>query len=277
MADDRSGPLLARRTVAARLRSLRQAAGFGQTQLSEATGISQGKISKVERGEQPIRLDQAELWIRACGASEDQVRGLLDLAEAALSETSTWRAEHRYGLTAKQHRVADLQDRTKRLREFNPAVVPGLVQTYDYARTILGMVDVSDQQDVETAAQARVERQSILDDPHKTVQLIVTHSALLWQMDDAQRAHLVHMARRGDGSLGVLPASPAAGLPPFVNPFVIYEFTGGGDPLVVVETYLGEMYHDDPRDVNTYSEIFESFAAAALFGAQAEAELSRIL
>lgn len=274
MADDRSGPLPARRTLATRLWSLRQAAGLGQIQLAEATGISQGKISKIENGAQPIRVDHVDAWARVCGVDEKERDHLVDLAEAGQSETSTWRSELSAGLAAKQHRVAALEARAKRIREFQPAVVPGLLQTLDYARAVFTAVDVTGQSDLAEAAQARIDRQSVLDDPDTTVELIVTEAALAWRLDEAQRDALAAAARRPSVRLGILPIRPVRAAPPTLNPFIIYEFGDGSDSLIVIETYGGETYHSDPRDVAVYGDVFDALAAGALYGPQAEALLA---
>ncbi|MGH3815483.1 MAG: Scr1 family TA system antitoxin-like transcriptional regulator, partial [Pseudonocardiaceae bacterium] len=50
-----------------------------------------------------------------------------------------------------------------------------------------------------------------------------------------------------------------------LNAFTIYDFADTGEQLVVVETFAAELYHDDPRDVVVYVEIFDALAAVALF------------
>ncbi len=65
--------------------------------------------------------------------AEDQRRvHPFELPETALTEASTWRQEHRAGLAAKQARVARWEQRTARIRDFQPALVPGLLQTRAY-------------------------------------------------------------------------------------------------------------------------------------------------
>ena len=103
--------------------------------------------------------------------------------------------------------------------------------------------------------------------PH--IELIMAEAALAWspssgdQLWTEQRQHLIHTATDRRVRLGVLPS--AASGPPRLNAFTIYDFTDTDERLVVVETFAAELYHDDPRDVTVYTEIFDALAAAALF------------
>lgn len=258
---------------------MRLDAGLTTTELARSAGISQGKISKIETGAQSARVDHVDGWARACGVDDQTRVQLHELAKTALTEASTWRREHRAGLTAKQTRVARWEQRAARIREFQPALVPGLLQTTAYATAVLGMADVSGQRDLDTAVTARIARQQILGRaPDLRVELIVAEAALAWsplgdgRLWPGQREQLVDAVLARRVRLGVLPS--AASGPPRLNAFTIYDFADTGEQLVVVETFAAELYHDDPRDVAVYVEIFDALAAVALFDEHA-AELIR--
>ncbi|MGQ0779076.1 MAG: helix-turn-helix domain-containing protein [Pseudonocardiales bacterium] len=263
-----------RRSLAARLKQLRLNAGLTTTQLARAAGISQGKISKIETGNQSARVDHVDAWARACGVDDQTRVQLTELAETALTEASTWRREHRAGLATKQTQVARWEQRAARIREFQPALIPGLLQTRAYATAVLRIANVSGQRDLDAAVTARLARQHILTRaPDPRVELIVTEAALAWsppgdnRLWPEQRQQLIDAALASRVRLGVL-ASAAAG-PPRLNAFTIYDFADTGEQLAVVETFAAELYHDDPRDVAIYIEIFDALTAAALFGQDA--------
>jgi transcriptional regulator with XRE-family HTH domain len=67
-------------TLADRLRDVRKAHGFTQEQLSEATGISQGQVSKAERSEAVLDSDQLIMWAIACGVQPQDLMPKVDLA-----------------------------------------------------------------------------------------------------------------------------------------------------------------------------------------------------
>lgn len=259
-----------RRSLAGRLKRLRLDAGLTTTELARAAGISQGKISKIETGAQSARVDHVDAWVRACGVDDQTRVQLLGMAETALTEASTWRREHRAGLAVKQMRVARWEQRAAHIREFQPALVPGLLQTRAYAAAVLGIADASAQRDLDRAVTARIARQQILEqEPNPRVELIMAEAALAWaplgddQLWPEQRAQLIDAARSQRLRVGVLPS--AAPGPPRLNTFTIYDFADTGEQLVVVETFAAELYHDDPRDVAVYVEIFDALAAVALF------------
>ena len=263
-----------RRSLAARLKRLRLDAGLTTTELARSAGISQGKISKIETGAQSAQVNHVDAWARACGVDDQTHVQLLELAKAALTEASTWRREHRAGLAAKQARVARWEQRAAHIREFQPALLPGLLQTRAYATAVLGLADVSGQRDLDTAVTARIARQQILErTPDPRVELIVAEAALVWSPpgDDRlwleQREQLVDAVLAQRVRLGVLPS--AAPGPPRLNAFTIYDFADTDEQLVVVETFAAELYHDDPRDVGVYVEIFDGLAAVALFDEEA--------
>jgi len=260
-----------RRSLAGRLKQLRVDAGLTTTELARSSGISQGKISKIETVAQSARVDQVDAWARVCGVDDDTRGQLLELAEAALTEASAWRREHRAGLAAKQTRVARWEQRAARIREFQPALVPGLLQTRAYAAAVLGIANVSGQRDLDAAVTARLARQHILLEqaPDPQIELIVTEAALKWsppgdgQLWPEQRERLVDAVLTQRVRLGVLPS--AAPGPPRLNAFSIYDFADTGEQLAVVETFAAELYHDDSRDVAVYVEIFDAFTEVALF------------
>jgi len=134
-----------------RLKQARVDAGLTTTELARSTNISQGKISKIETGAQSARVDHVEAWARVCGLDEQTRSQLLKLAEAALTEASTWRREHRAGLAAKQAQVARWEQRARRIREFQSALVLGLVQTPAYAAAVLTLADASGKRDLDAA------------------------------------------------------------------------------------------------------------------------------
>ncbi len=267
-----------RRSLAARLKRLRLDAGLTTTQLARATGISQGKISKIETAAQSARLDHVDSWAHACHADTETRDQLLELAHAALTEASAWRREHSAGMAAKQRGVARWEQRAARIRDFQAALIPGLLQTRSYASTVLAMVDASEQRDLAAAVSARLDRQHILVQPAPQLELIVAEAALAWSLPDGdqvwpeQRRRLIDATTDQRLRLGVLPS--AAPGPPRLNSFRIYDFADTGEQLVVVETFAAELYHEDPRDVAVYAETFEALSAAAQFGAAA-AELVR--
>lgn len=262
-----------RRRLAEELRRLRLSAGLTGEQLGEAIGASQPKISKIELAKQSVRVDDVDAWARACGADDQEREQLLELAEDALLQASTWRREHRAGLRATQLQIAELEEQASRIREYPPGLVPGLAQTSDYAAAVLRFADVSGQRDVAAAVAARMDRQRILYAEDTEVELIIGEAALHWRPEGstavlaAQLDRLVQLATAAPIRVGIVPLDAAAA-PPTINGFAIFDLSEDRQ-IVLVETFAAELRHDDPRDVALYEEIFEGLADAAVFDDQA--------
>lgn len=263
----------ARQRLAEELRRLRLRAGLTGEELGEAIGASQPKISKIERARQSVRVDDVDAWARACGADDDRREALLELAEDALLQASTWRREHRAGLRAKQLRIAEVERRATRIREFPPGVMPGLVQTSDYAAAVLRFADLSGQRDIAAGVAARMDRQRILYSEDTDIELVIGEAVLHWRPERstsilaAQLDRLIQLTATSPVRLGIVPQD-APDVPPPMNGFAICDLPDEG-PVVVVETFAAELRHDDPRDVAIYVEIFDRLVDAAVFGEEA--------
>jgi len=263
-------PSSARSRLASRLRQLRVEAGLSTTGLASAVGLSQGKISKIENAQQSIRREHVEGWLRATGVSGAERSGLLALAEEALVEASSWWREHRTGLRSKQLKLARLEGRATRIRQFEPGVVPGLAQTPDYAGAMLRFSNVTSQGDAAAAVQARMDRQAVLYSG-TAVELLIGEIALRWappgqpHIRAGQLDRLMQLTRASRVRLGLVPADSPS--PPQLTGFTIYD--SGDERTVTCETYTGEVTYQDPRAVEFYVEVFEQLSAIALFDERA--------
>jgi hypothetical protein len=84
------------------------------------------------------------------------------------NEFLTWDMANPRGLRRRQETAAALERRTDHIRAFQPLVIPGLLQTAEYAQTIMRLSADYSEEDVEAGVAARLERQSILfSDAHQ--------------------------------------------------------------------------------------------------------------
>ena len=106
---------------------------------------------------------------------------LLELALAAETEATTWRALYSKGFDQRQRHYAQLESDAAALLIYQPSVVPGLFQTADYARRVLTLLGVIDPSEVGAAVVSRLERQTVLYDARKSVDAVITEAALRWR------------------------------------------------------------------------------------------------
>jgi hypothetical protein len=157
------------------------------------------------------------------------------------------------------------------IRNFEPTVIPGLLQTEEYARKMFrnGPREL-DQDEIERRVQVRLERQRIVAREDRPRLWAVIDEAVIRRIvgDPAvmrdQLRHLVESAEQGKTTLQVVPfrAGAHAGT---TGPFVILDFPEPTDPAVVyVETLAGDIYLEERTDVTRYTIAFDRLLAAAL-------------
>jgi hypothetical protein len=157
------------------------------------------------------------------------------------------------------------------IRNFEPVVVPGLLQTAEYAReTFRNGPRELDRDEVERRVEVRMARQKILSREDRPRLWAVIDEAVIRRVVGGpevmrgQLRHLADCAEQGKTTLQVVPyrAGAHAGT---TGPFVILEFLESTDPTVVyVETVAGDIYLEERIDVSRYNLAFDRLLAAAL-------------
>jgi hypothetical protein len=157
------------------------------------------------------------------------------------------------------------------IRNFEPVVVPGLLETEEYARQMSrGGPRELDREDIERRVQVRIERQRILtreDRPHlwavideAVIRRVVGGPDVMAE----QLRHLIECAEQGKTTLQVVPFSAGAHAGT-TGPFIILDFPEPTDPSVVyVETLAGDLYLEERADVDRYTLAFDRLLAAVL-------------
>jgi transcriptional regulator with XRE-family HTH domain len=257
--------------LAAVLRGLRDGTGMTTYQFADAIGWSQSKVTRIENGRTQATADDAEAWAEATGAAESVRDELSRLAYAAWTEARSWRASHRGGLAARQREMADMDRSAAEILHFQPAVIPGLLQSESYARRVLTFGDVSSRGGIDAAVKARMARQSILREPGRRFEYVLTEGALRWRpgamaLMEEQLGHLLAAAALPAVTLAVIPFDREARTV-YSHGFAIFRIPEG--PVVLTESYTKEDFLADPRDVDTYERIFTLLRESALTGDEA--------
>ena len=202
-------PRTQRARLGAELRRARTLAGLSGRQVADATGLSQPTVSRIERGESVPSLREVIAWADAVEVGADRKALILGLAEAAVNEVTTFRARLSNGLAAVQEDVRGLEATARTLRNFQPGIIPGLLQTAEYARRILAFADET--ANVGAAVAARLTRQEILHEPGRSFEFLLTEAALRYrpgprEVLTAQLDHLAAVVTLEAISFGVIPA-----------------------------------------------------------------------
>ena len=120
-----------RARLAARLKAIRTGAAPSGGEFARIIGWQQPRVSKLETGKQLPTETDIRAWVAAAGASESVAAELLGLLAAARIEYVTHKDESRIdgGLSKVQDAHAVLEARAMYIAEWQPAMVPGLMQT----------------------------------------------------------------------------------------------------------------------------------------------------
>lgn len=273
-----------RASLARQLKHLRELSGLSGNQFAKSLGWAQSKVSRIETGAQLPTEDDLLVWTRALKSPKGEYGSLLQLLEQAEAEYNSWRANYkRAGSTKnKQVEIKCLEANSKCIREFQLCLVPGLLQTAEYAKAVLsarfGPLNFgSDDHDVRETVAVRMERQKILYDTSKTLSFVVPEACLFTriaskevQLNQLQR--LIDITNSmSQVDIGIIPFNQTIPLIP-LNGFAIYD-----DTLVLIESLSGEQQLSSEEDTDLYLKAFDACLNVSLRGKAAAARIRMAL
>jgi transcriptional regulator with XRE-family HTH domain len=270
-----------REYLGAELSRLRRLAGISGRDLAARIGISQPKVSRIETGAGVPTLPEVHAWVAEVGADEDTRERLVRLTEAAYTTSQPWRSALRGGRSHLQDDVRAIETTARTVRVCQTSVIPGLLQTAEYARRLFPLVTAGmSAHDHAAAVSGRLRRQEALYDEAKRFEFLITEAALRWTPGGPPAVIAAQLARLE--SVATLP-NVWVGLLPFDTPtrpwdsFVIFDDRDDEqDPIVDLELLHAELTVSDPRDVAVYREQYARWREVALTGDQGLGLLRRI-
>lgn len=262
----RAGPSVRSRRLAIALRKLRMCAGLSGAEVAKSVGMSGSKISRVENAESGIYLDDVAKLLDFYQVTEKRRVELLELARH--SEERGWLRMHSANLPEDWQTWLDFEDEASALLNYEPLMMPGLLQTAEYARAIIRATG-SELPDAEVDAlvTSRMARQGLLSraKPLKLHALIEEHVLSRTTGDAAvlgrQLRHLVDSAARPNITIQVVPVQ--AGLHPGLNgPFVLLEYDDEAS-MVWLENKLSSLILDEDEQIAAYGAAWNELRELA--------------
>jgi transcriptional regulator with XRE-family HTH domain len=259
------------RGIGPELRAARKRSGLTGAEAARRAGMSQAKISRLETGVSlPDPADVRALG-EAMGLPADDVAALVTMAERAQRQITELRTETR-GLPQLQDRISRIEQDSSEVRIFNPALVPGLMQTSSYAKaviTTLGALTASDPGAPETyrnllmAVSRRMARQGILGTAAKKFYFVVTESVLgtgvgtpedmIVQLEQIRQLHALPNV-----TFKILPARA------FVTDFTLHSFEILDNRAVMIDLFNTPVTLEGRADIRLYLDLFERLDRAAI-------------
>jgi transcriptional regulator with XRE-family HTH domain len=259
-------PTVRRRELGARLRKLRTDRGWTVEYVAEQLLFSPSKVSRLENGRRGVSARDIRALCELYGVRDEQRQQLIDLA-AEGKQRAWWQSQNLpystyVGLEAEAASVSD----------FGLGVIPGLLQTEDYARAVLIASRPSLAADlIEQRLSGRMERQRLLlsVSPPPPIFNAVIDEAVLHRVAGSraimrdQLRHLLKMSERENVNIWVVPY--AAGLLPVpTTKFIVLSFAEPSVPGVVfIEGLTGDLYLGPAEGLADYEQAFSAMMAMA--------------
>lgn len=263
-------PTVRRRRLGQELRRLREDRGMTAEEVADRLLVSQSKISRLENGRRSISpRDVRDL----CGVYEVQDKKLVESLMQMARESRQQGWWHAFAELSPSYSVyIGLETDASSLRVYEPHVVPGLLQTPEYARAVIaGALPEISEEEVNNRVQVRMRRQQRVRDERSPLRLwaVVDEAALRRMVGGpavmaTQLDSLVEASRRPNVTLQAMPF--AVGAHPGVNgQYTILEFPEASDSTVIyLEGGTSDLYLEKPHDVQHYSVMYEHLRAQAL-------------
>jgi transcriptional regulator with XRE-family HTH domain len=262
-------PTALRIALGGHLRRLREASGITREAAGDTIRASSSKISRLELGRVSSKERDVADLITLYGITDAEERELL-LTLARQANAPGWWRQYGDVLPNWFETYLGLEQAASVIRTYEPQLVPGLLQTEDYARAIMLLRHLhTSHGEIERRVALRMTRQAFLSQPAAPDLWVALDEAALrrplgdQKVQQAQLQHLIEMAQRPNITLQIVPfdvgAHAAAG-----GPFTILRFSEPDLPdIVYLEHLTNALYLDKKRDIVEYLAIMDNLCIQA--------------
>ncbi|MEU1982210.1 helix-turn-helix transcriptional regulator [Nocardia sp. NPDC019395] len=268
---DLSGTTLPRRQLGRALRDARHALGSTLDQVARETEFSRATLSRIELGQyEKIKVREVEYLCRYYCLPQERTAYLM--AIAAESNTKVWWQNYRHFVHEGFSSYLELESYATDLRFFQPLVIPGVLQTADYARAVYRAYAPDDPDSaIDLRVEMRIQRRTRLMQRRWKARLeFLLHENVLHtvvgspRIMAAQCRHIADMSTQENLGVRVVPFT--AGLPTgdVVPPFIVLDFPDSEPSVVHSEGAIGSMTFEDTADVERFRSLYDSLRVATL-------------
>jgi transcriptional regulator with XRE-family HTH domain len=253
-------------SVGGELRKAREAAGLNQRQLSAKVGVSHVTIGRWERGVVVPRPEDVSALLAVLDVPADVREEIIVLARKP--DDAHWLA---VGMP-EQHRqlstLLDIESTARSITTVSPLLVPGLLQTADYARSIMRAAAVP-KQEIATRVAVRIGRRDAITRKRAPVYLnafigeMVLHQVIGGaEVMAEQLRFLGELGKRANIELRIIPLA-SDWHPGLEGPFALDEFIGR-TPVVHLENRISGLFLHEPPEVEAYQDAIAKVRDAAM-------------
>ncbi|MGW5637690.1 helix-turn-helix domain-containing protein [Streptomyces sp. NPDC003832] len=269
------GPAVRRRKLGAELRALRSGAGLTSGEAARMVGWHQSKVSRIETGASGVKPADVRLLLDAYAVGDTRLRELLLVLAGAADDVGRHHWWHAYrGVLPPAYRdFISLESQASAMRTLETSVVPGLLQTREYAQAVtrvaVGGLDEADER-LDALVEVRLARQDVLrGEPPLELSAVLDEAVLRRRIGGPgvmtrQLWRLVEAGRLPQVRLQVLPFTAGAHIG-ITGPFVVFSFSRTSDlDVVVLDQLTSSLYLERKEDLQAYTEAFTTLQIHAL-------------
>jgi transcriptional regulator with XRE-family HTH domain len=282
------GSSVPRRQLGRYLKKAREEAGVALEAAANELEWSRARMYRIEGGQTSVRSHDVVAMCALYGVAKEMTEVLVSLAKE--SKAKGW--WHAYGdvVPAWFELYVGLEAAASRLRQYESSLIPGLLQTPEYATAVYRTRPGTTDAEVTQAVALRLERQRLLARRRPKapeLEVIVDEAVLRRPIADIegmqkQLAHVVNASQKPGVSVRVLPSDVGPHRASAAGSFVILDFPSVGtrqpEPTTVYsENLTGALYLDKPGEVATYADAWETLVALALGARESEDLVATII
>lgn len=262
-------PTARQKRLGAELRKLREQGNVTSEQVADRLDCHVSKVSRIELGQSPIRRLDLEAMLDLYGVPAGRQRdALLKLARTA--KTKGWWQSYTDVIPPAYADFIGLEADTARVSSFEMMLIPGLLQTPDYARAVITEAwETEGPEQIERLVEVRTLRQELVTRPDPVeLRVVLCEAALAQRIGGpetmaAQLQRLLDVGAMPNVTLQVLPHSQGAH-PGLNGSFTVLGFSENGEPdVVLVENLTSSLYFEDKRELDRYLWTFDRLTAMA--------------
>jgi transcriptional regulator with XRE-family HTH domain len=257
-------PAVRRKRLGAEITAIRKKQNESLRSLASRVGIAASQLSRLENGKtgKPDLVLVMDI-LDALGVVDPKREELITLCRAA--NASGWYKAITSKNLERTRDIAEVEVGVKHIRQYSAMMVPGLLQTAEYARSMFAQWEGYEPGEIDEAVKFRATRQAVLDDEGFKFETLLDEAVLtrlpcdpaimVAQLDRLIELSYEHSIRTVPVETGYRKFLPA-------NDFQLYRYADPDEPLVAfVETGVADFIVDDDDQVTSYERIYHTLRA----------------
>lgn len=256
--------------LAAAMREARERSGLGVRKLAGLLGVSHSTVVGWERGRHVPAVETVSAYLALVGVTGDERERILDLARGAAEPD--WLAVGIPGIGSALAGVMECERTATRITDWSPMLIPGLLQTSDYARAVIGGGDNLPRHLVETRVTLRLGRRDVLTRPKPAHLVALIGLPAIRQCIGGrdvmlgQLRYLLDISRLDTVTVRLVDVE-GDWHPGLMGPFTVYDFPSAPS-IVHLEHHRSGVFLSDRQDVEAYRAAIDTVTRVAMSPAE---------